>query len=271
MSETKKNQPAKVYLVGAGPGDPLLMTLRAVEVLEACELVLYDRLLDEACLQYAKQAELISVGKKPGEGTKDKQQEYIISLLIRYSYEGRKVVRLKGGDPFIFGRGGEEALALANSKIPFELVPGLSSFYAAPAMAGIPLTHRNLSNSFGVFTAHSCKGKEEGGGKEEGIDWERAAKLPTAVFLMGFNNLGEILKNLRKEGRKAETPIALISRASFRDQDTVVGTLENIEEKIEKRQEGGKRLKSPVSIVVGEVVCLRDKLEHFLSPLDSLT
>ena len=250
MNRKKTKEPAKVYLVGAGPGDPAFMTLRAVEVLGLCDVVLYDRLLDKACLKYAKNATLIPVGKKPGQNGK-KQQDRIIRLLIRYSYAGFTVVRLKGGDPLIFGRGGEELLALARSQVPFELVPGVSSFYAAPAMAAIPLSHRGLSDSFGVFTAHSCS--ETQGAWDRVINWEIAAKMPTAVFLMGLGNLSKIVSNLRKHGRQADTPIALISRASFPDQCTVVGTLANIQ----ARAQG---LRTPVTIVVGAVVDLRNEI-----------
>ena len=253
MDRKNIKKPAKVYLVGAGPGDPAFMTLRAVEILKSCDVVLYDRLLDKRCLQYAKNATLIPVGKKPGQnGKSSKQQERIIRLLIRYSYAGFTVVRLKGGDPLIFGRGGEELLALSKSQIPFELVPGVSSFYAAPEMAAIPITHRGLSASFGVFTAHaSCENTENN--SELGIDWEIAAKIPTAIFLMGLGKLSTIVGNLRKYGRKAETPIALISRASFPDQRTVVGTLANIE----TRSQG---LRTPVTIVVGAVVKLQNEI-----------
>ena len=234
------------------------MTLRAVEVLELCDVVLYDRLLDKGCLKYAKNAALIPVGKRPGQNGNSRQQEHIIRMLIRYSYAGFTVARLKGGDPLIFGRGGEEMLALARSQVPFELVPGVSSFYAAPGMAGIPLSHRGLSSSFGVFTAHNSHQKEiqdhsEQNSLDMAIDWETAAKMPTAVFLMGLGSLSKILSNLRKYGREAETPIALISRASFPDQCTVVGTLANIE----ARAQG---LRAPVTVVVGAVVNLQNEI-----------
>ena len=261
MSEKKRKGPAKVYLVGAGPGAPAFMTLRAVELLGLCDVLLYDRLIDKSCLQYAKRARLIPVGKEAGKGSKDKQQEDIIHLLIRYSREGLRTARLKGGDPFIFGRGGEELLALAEAEIPFEVAPGVSSFSAAPGIFGIPLTHRSISNSFSVFTAHSRKqGKEEA---ESEIDWEIAVRSPTAVFLMGLGNLALIVKNLREHGRKPETPIALLSRAGFPDQDIVLGTLKNIEER-----ERAKDLKGPVTIVVGETLHIHDKIKAFLSPIE---
>ncbi len=243
-------RPKKVHIVGAGPGDPSLLTIKAVQVLQNCDIVLYDRLIDPRILEYAKGATCIDIGKKVGQGQSLQNQESINQQLILYSQNGFKVVRLKGGDPFIFGRGGEEALALAQAQIPFEIVPGISSCYAAPGAVGIPLTHRQVASGFGVYTAHRAGNK-----KNLDIDWEIAAKLPTVVFLMGVQNLSEIIAGLVRYGRSLQTPVAIISRATLTEQLLAIGVLENIEEKA--RVEG---ICSPATIVVGEVVKLHSQI-----------
>ncbi len=242
-----------VSLVGAGPGNPDLLTLKAVEKLKVAEVVLYDRLIDKKILHHAKKALLIPVGKRLGANS-TVRQERIIHLMIRYSLMGKKVVRLKGGDPFVFGRGGEELLALAESKIPFDVVPGVSSFYAAPEMAGIPITHRGISNGFAVFTAKSKIEKNlEGNENILTVDWHLASKIPTLIFLMGVANLSLIVNSLLDNGRSPKTPIAIISRATYKDEIIIVGTLGNILSKKIK-------VSPPSTIVVGEVVKIRKEL-----------
>ncbi len=260
LSQKKKRESGKVYIIGAGPGDPALLTIRAVDILRFCDVVLYDRLIDKATLQHTKKdATLISVGKQPGKDSEEKRQKRICQLIVDYALSGFSVARLKGGDPFIFGRGGEEILALSEAQIPFEYVPGVSSFYAAPGATGIPVTHRSLSGSFGVFTAHTADSEEKvSNQKTTSIDWETAAKLQTSIFLMGVRNLPDIVRELTKYGRKPQTPVAVISCATLYQQKTVTGNLSNII----KRSEG---LKSPATVIVGNVVEIHTKVAPFIS------
>ena len=242
----------KVYLVGAGPGDPALATLKAVECLYKAEVVIYDYLANERLLEFASpQAERIYVGKKAGDHTMS--QEQINALLVE---KGRSsvVVRLKGGDPFIFGRGGEEALALREAGVSFEVVPGVTSAIAVPAYAGIPLTHRGLAASVAFVTGHEMPGKEK-----SDIHWNRlATSVGTLVFLMGVKNLEFISSQLMAHGRVAETPVAVIRWGTTAEQQTVAGTLGNIAQIVD--QAG---IKPPGIIVVGEVAGLRQQLNWF--------
>lgn len=242
-------QIGKVYLVGAGPGDPGLMTVRGLELLHQADVVIYDRLVNPAILEQASsKATRIFVGKS--DGKHHLPQEEINELLIRHARSGQQVIRLKGGDPFVFGRGGEEAQALAQAGIEFEVVPGVSSAVAVPAYAGIPLTDRRYSSSFAVVTGHSCKEKSP-------VDWTHlATAVDTLVVLMGVKSLPEIVDRLVAHGRSAETPIALIRWGTTGDQETVVGTLVDIKQRV-------PLLKPPVVIVIGEVVRLRDQLRWF--------
>ena len=214
---------SKVYLTGAGPGDPGLITLKAIECLKKAEVVIYDRLVNPELLKYAPpEAEIIYAGKasKKHSLTQDK----INRLIVKKAKEGKTVVRLKGGDPFLFGRGAEEALELAKNKIPFEIIPGVSSAIAVPAYAGIPLTHRQFTSSVGIFTGHEDPEKE--GSR---IDWEKISTgLGTLVFLMGVENLKPIVKNLIKFGRSPSTPCALIQNGTLPKQKTVSTTLDKI-------------------------------------------
>ena len=239
----------KVYLVGAGPGDLSLLTLKAVEVLKCVDIILHDHFIDKAILKYAKKATFIPVGKTSKEGNSTFQQERIIRLMIRYSYSGYKVCRLKGGDPFIFGRGGEELLALAKAKVPFEIVPGVSSFYSAPEVFGIPITHRGSAMNFGVFTAQTANQISS----KNSINWSLASELDTCIFLMGVNKLPFILNKLLEYKKNPKTPIAIISQATRQNQKLYIGTLANILEKTID-------LKPPATIVIGEVVNLRKKI-----------
>jgi uroporphyrinogen III methyltransferase/synthase len=237
----------KVYLMGAGPGDPGLMTLRGQEVLNKADVVFYDHLIHPDFLKWSPQAVHHYVGKV-GYGDHVAQEKILRSLkdaVERYEV----VVRLKGGDPFLFGRGGEEAEYLFHQGIDFEIVPGVTSALAVPAYAGIPLTHRELSSSVGMITGH-----QEG----DKIDWNALAKLETLVILMGVKNLGENFDNLLKAGKEPQTPAALITWGTYPRQQTLVGTLKDLPEKV--RREG---MEAPAIIVVGQVVGLRDQLQWF--------
>ncbi len=240
----------KVYLVGAGPGDPKLLTLRGLECLQRAEVVVYDRLVDPALLLYAPlQAECIYAGKERGHHTLP--QEEINALLIDRARQGKVVVRLKGGDPFVFGRGGEEAEALAAAGIPFEVVPGVSSAVAVPAAAGIPVTHRALASSFTVVAGH-----EGAGSATPQLDWAALARSGgTLVFLMGVTNLPEIVTQLVSHGRSPQTPVALVRWGTWPEQETITGTLADITARAAARHFG-----PPAVIVVGEVVALRERL-----------
>lgn len=243
----------KVYLVGAGPGDPGLVTLKGLECLKEADVIVYDRLLDERILDLASsRAEKIYVGKMAGEH--HRPQPEINQLLVARAKEGRTVVRLKGGDPFVLGRGSEEAEALVDNKIPFEVVPGVTSAIAVPAYAGIPVTHRGLASSLAVITGHEDPGKAD-----SGINWEKLATgVDTLVFLMGMQNLPEIIAKLVEHGRPPKTPVAVIEEGTKPAQKTVVGDLDNIVTRVKEHH-----LSPPAIIVVGEVVRLREKLGWF--------
>ncbi len=243
-----------VYLVGAGPGDPGLITLRGVECLQRADVVVYDRLIGRLLLTHAQGARLIDVGKQPHCHVVP--QDEINAILIHEARAGKVVVRLKGGDPFVFGRGGEEATALADAGIPFEIVPGVTSAIAAPAFAGIPVTHRGVSCGMAIVTGHRADGCAD----EPTCDWAQLARGPdTLVFLMGFQSLPHIVEQLVAHGRSPDTPVAVVERATFPRQRTVVGTLATIVE-----QAAGMR--PPIVIVVGEVVRLRETLRWFDLP-----
>jgi uroporphyrinogen III methyltransferase/synthase len=243
----------KVYLVGAGPGDPGLITLKGKECIRNSDVLIYDYLASPALLTYASpDVEIIYVGKK--EGTHTLPQEEINQLIVQKALAGNNVTRLKGGDPFVFGRGGEEAEALTARDIPFEVVPGVTSGVAAAAYAGIPITHRNMTSTMAFVTGHEHPDKET-----SNISWECLAKgIGTLVFFMGVKNLPEIVKQLVANGRSATTPVALVRWGTTPRQMTVTGTLENIVEEV--RTAG---LKAPAVIIVGEVVKLRESLKWF--------
>ncbi len=243
----------KVYLVGAGPGDPGLLTLKGKECLERADVVLYDYLANPALLQYApEQAERIYVGRR-GRG-RYQNQEDINRVLIERAKAGQVIVRLKGGDPFVFGRGGEEAEAAAAAGIDFEVVPGVSAAVAVPAYAGIPVTHRTLASMVTVVTGHEDPSKP---GTD--LDWTTLAMLPgTLVFLMGMKTLPAIVSRLVEQGRGTDTPVAAIRWGSRADQRTITGTLGDIVAKAE-----AAHFEPPTVIVIGEVVRLRDRLNWF--------
>ena len=243
----------KVYLVGAGPGDIGLLTLKGKACIEQADVLVYDYLAADALLQFArKDAELIYAGKKGGDHTLT--QTEINALLVQKALEGHTVTRLKGGDPFIFGRGGEEIEALIDAGIPFEVVPGVTSAIAAPAYAGIPLTHRKFTSTVTFITGHENPDKET-----SSINWESLAHMGgTLVFLMGVKNLPNIISRLRQEGASENTPAALIRWGTTSKQQAATGTLATIVENV--RTAG---LTSPCIIVVGEVVALREKMKWF--------
>jgi len=246
----------KVYLVGAGPGDPGLLTIKALELLRQADSVVYDYLVNPELLNHANEAEHIHVGKVGG-GRQTPQHE-INNLLISRASEGKIVVRLKGGDPFLFGRGAEESLALRDAGIPFEIVPGVSSALAVPAYAGIPLTHRSLSSSIAIVT-----GARAGDG-----DFDdkllRVHDADTIVVLMGISHLRKITDKLIKVGRSPETPAAVIRWGTYESQQIVTGKLTTIADLAE-----AERLRAPAVIVIGEVVRLHESLNWFGKELDA--
>ena len=245
------NNKGKVYIAGAGCGNEGLITVKLKSVMEKAECIIYDRLVNESILQYMKpDAELIYMGKENVEG--GELQKKINEIIVEKSREGLTVLRLKGGDPFVFGRGGEEIEALIAENIDFEVIPGISSAIAVPAYAGIPVTHRGINTSFHVFTGHM---------KKDGIehDYETVAKMEgTLVFLMGLGNLEKITENLIKHGKIPETPVAVIKNGTTAKQETYTGTLETIIEIVRENN-----VKAPVIIIIGEVVNLREKMKWF--------
>jgi uroporphyrinogen III methyltransferase/synthase len=242
-------KPGKVYLVGAGPGHPELLTVKAAELLRKADVVVYDRLVQEEVLALSKPAaERIYMGKPVGRH--GSRQEEIHALLLQKAREGKLVVRLKGGDPFLFGRGGEEAEYLAERGIPFEVIPGVSSALAAPLSAGIPVTHREAASTVAIVTGHLARGA---GGR---LNWKALSRMDTLIFLMSVHNLRLISDNLIRHGRSPATPAAMIQMAFWPDEQVVSGTLADIAAAVEKA-----RIKPPATLVVGEVVRLRGKLK----------
>ena len=245
----------KVYLVGAGPGDPKLITVKGMECLQQADVVVYDRLANPALLEYApKTAERIYCGKLPDHHTM--RQESINELLAEKALEGNIVVRLKGGDPCVFGRAGEEAEHLAEQGISFELVPGVTAGIAASAYAGIPVTHRDHGSSFAVVTGHLREDKPE-----LAVDKWRALAggIDTVAFYMGVANLPLIRTQLMLHGRDPQTPVAVIAWGTLPNQTTVTGTLSNIEERVAENP----RISNPAIILVGDVVKMREKINWF--------
>ncbi|MBR0260687.1 MAG: uroporphyrinogen-III C-methyltransferase [Selenomonadaceae bacterium] len=242
-----------VYLVGAGPGDAGLLTLKAREVLEAADVVIYDRLADDFILNFCAGAKKIYVGKSSGKHTL--KQEEINKLLVEEARQNKIVVRLKGGDPFVFGRGGEEALYLRENNLPFEIIPGVTSAIAVPAYAGIPVTHRGIATSFAVITGHEDPTKPE-----STINWEKlSTAVDTLIFLMGVANLPQIVEKLIEHGRKPDTPAALIRWGTKSNQEVFVTTL---------AEAPNAKILPPAIFIVGEVVNLREQLKWFeLRPL----
>jgi uroporphyrinogen III methyltransferase/synthase len=249
-----------VYLVGAGPGDPGLLTLKGARLLALAEVVVYDYLANPLLLSHCPKAEKIYVGKKAAAHSFT--QESINSLLVELGLKGKRVVRLKGGDPFIFGRGGEECEALKGAGVRFEVVPGITAAVAGPAYAGIPVTHRDFNSSFTFVTGHE---KEEssgfrGQGSASEIDWGTLAKLPALGFYMGVKSLSGICEKLIENGMDASMPAATIRWGTRPEQETVVGTLGDLAEKV-----AAAGLRPPAITIVGKVVSLRPTLDWFES------
>lgn len=240
----------KAYLVGAGPGRADLITVRGLRLLQQADVILYDRLVATELLLEAKaEAELIFVGKEPGHHVAS--QTVINQLLVMHVAAGKQVVRLKGGDPFVFGRGGEEALALQAAGLAFEIVPGISAALAVPAYAGIPVTHRGVATSFAVVTGHECN-------ETSHTDWLALARIPTLVIMMGVGQIAAIADHLMAAGRAADTPAAAISHGCTDQQQVVSATLKTIAFAIE-----ATGLQAPAVIVIGEVAALHEQLAWF--------
>ena len=240
----------KVYLTGAGPGDIDLLTVKALRAVEQADVIIYDRLANpDILLQTKEGCEFIYVGKEDSHHTLP--QEEINEVIYQSALKYKNVVRLKGGDPLVFGRGGEEGIYLRERGIEFEFIPGITSAIAVPEYAGIPVTHRGITVSFRVVTGHESKNKDH-----SQIPWENYKSDDTIIFLMGLHRLKFICKKLIEIGKPADYPVAVISKGTTPDEKTVVGTLETIYEK-------AKDLPTPALIVVGEVVRLREQLSWF--------
>lgn len=249
MSDRK----GKVYIIGAGPGDEGLITIKAVECLKKSDVIIYDYLVNKELLKHCKpDSEKFFVGKKSSCHTKT--QDEINSLLVNMALQGKTVARIKGGDPYIFGRGGEEALELVSNKIEFEVIPGVTAATASCAYAGISLTQRGYTSTLAFISGHEYPGKNE-----SDVDWSKISTgIGTLVFYMGVSNLPQITRKLIENGRHPGTPVALIRWGTYNNQETVTGTLENIAIKVKEQN-----FKPPAIIVVGEVVELRENLRWF--------
>jgi len=240
----------KVHLVGAGPGDMDLMTIKSLRLVREADVIIFDRLVNPEIFKEApKNCEFINVGKTDGRHLV--KQENINEIIYQSSIKYNNVVRLKGGDPFVFGRGGEEALYLKDKGVEFDITPGITSAISVPAYAGIPVTQRGVVSSFRVITGHEAPNKEI-----SQVDWDSFKSDETLMFLMGLHNIGKISSNLIKAGKSEDYPVAVISKGTTDNQKVVVGTLRNIEEK-------AKNLETPAIIIVGKVVNLRDSLKWF--------
>ncbi len=240
----------KVYLTGAGPGDLELLTIKALRLIQKADVIIYDRLVDPDILSETKSGcKFVYVGKESGNHIMP--QDEINETIYQHALQYETVVRLKGGDPFVFGRGGEEAAYLHDNGIEFDVIPGVTSAVSVPAYAGIPVTHRGIAVSFRVVTGHEAPDKES-----SQIPWETFSTDDTIIFLMGLHNLQKISDKLIEIGKSADTPCAVISKGTTKDQRVVVGTLSDIVEK-------SRDLPTPSLIVVGQVVKLREKLNWF--------
>lgn len=239
-------------MVGAGPGAPDLLTLRAVQRIGDADVIVYDRLIQREVLALANPAaERIYMGKPQGHHAR---QDEIQALLVQKAREGKTVIRLKGGDPFLFGRGGEEVEYLAEHGISFEVVPGVSSCLSAPLSAGIAVTHRECSSSVVIVTGHCAQGNDDR------VDWQAVAKIDTSVFLMGVHNIESIAQKLIAAGRSPSTPAAMIQMAYWNGEHVATGTLASIAAAV--RRAG---IEPPATLVVGEVVRLREKLQQLIA------
>ena len=244
-----KKKIGKVYLVGSGPGDPELLTLKARRIMAMGDVILYDALIDPAILNWAlPRAKKIHSGKR-GQDRHSVPQEKINAAMVKFAKQGKTVVRLKGGDPFLFGRGGEEAEFLADKNVPFEVVAGVSSITAVPVCAGIPLTDRRVTAQLTVISGHLTSGKTA-------IDWKKISPKGTLVIAMGVSSLQKIIEKLLRLGWKKSVPVAGICSGSTVQQQVVEGTLLSF---LERARSGEKFISSPALIVIGEVVRLRQR------------
>jgi uroporphyrin-III C-methyltransferase len=257
MERSKIKPKGKVYICGAGPGEPKLLTLRAAKLLSTCDVILYDRLVNKRTLKMAsKRSKKVYVGRESGDPSTN--QLNTNKLMLKFANDGKSILRLKGGDPFIFGRGGEEAEFLSKKKVRFEIIPGVSSLNGAAVYAGIPLTHRDYSSSVIILTGHEAMGK-----KKSSIRWKAVTKAAdTIVIFMGLEQMKYIISNLIKAGLNKNTKIAIVQNATSSIQRVITGTLYNIESKVKL-----KKIQSPSIIIVGDVVGIQKKIKWFVPNL----
>ncbi|HEX6293933.1 MAG TPA: uroporphyrinogen-III C-methyltransferase [Nitrososphaeraceae archaeon] len=251
MNGTNNKSKGKVYICGAGPGNPDLITKRCWDLLKNCDIILYDRLVGREILELIPEnTPKVYVGRSSGDPTTNQLKTN--QVMLQYALKGKKVLRLKGGDPFIFGRGGEEAEFLNENAIDFEIIPGISSAIGSAVYSGIPLTHRQFSSSVAIVTGHEDPTK-----KEKSIRWEKlATAVDTLVILMGIENLESIIKNLINYGLSNDTKIAVIQNGTLKEQKIIIGNLNNIRKKMDDAS-----IKPPAVIIIGEVVSLSDKIK----------
>ncbi|PID15980.1 uroporphyrinogen-III C-methyltransferase [Sporosarcina sp. P34] len=241
-----------VYIVGAGPGDPKLLTIRGLECIQQADVILYDRLVNVELLEHAKaSAELIYCGKEPGKH--GMIQDEIHRVLVEQANLGKEVLRLKGGDPFVFGRGAEEAAVLRQARIPFEIVPGITAGIAAPAYAGIPVTHRDHAASFAIVPG---QGRAEKG--QDFLNWAAISQIDTVAFYMSVGNIEHITKSLIEHGKSETTPVAVIEWGTTKNQRTITGELATISQEIQTYH-----IQNPSMILVGDVVGVREEISWF--------
>jgi uroporphyrin-III C-methyltransferase len=254
VEQSKVRPKGKVYICGAGPGDRDLLTIKAAKLLSECDVILYDRLVNKGILNMTtSHSKIVYVGRESGDPTTN--QIITNELMLKYANEGKKILRLKGGDPFIFGRGGEEAEFLSSKNIKYEIVPGISSLNGAAVYAGIPLTHRDYSSSVVILTGHESIEK-----KKSSIKWDSIAKAAdTIVIFMGLEQLKHITKKMIGAGVTKKADIAVIENATSNKQRVIIGNLDNIEKKVKE-----KKIQSPVIIIIGKVVGIQNKIKWFL-------
>lgn len=240
----------EVYIVGAGPGDPDLITVKALKAIQAADVILYDRLVNKELLNESKPSAVrVFCGKFPGNHTMT--QDRINRLLVKFASKGKRVVRLKGGDPFVFGRGGEEAVYVKKFGIPVHIIPGITAGIAAPAYAGIPVTHREYGNSFAVVTGHQMDGKKD-------ANWAHlATAVDTLIIYMGIKNLPDICASLMENGRSGNTMAAIIEQGTTSAQHVVTAPLQQLAEEAKKQSVG-----NPAIVIVGDVVRCREQLQR---------
>jgi uroporphyrin-III C-methyltransferase len=254
VEQSKVGPKGKVYICGAGPGDRDLLTIKAAKLLSECDVILYDRLVNKGILNMtSSHSKKVFVGRESGDPTTN--QMITNELMLKYANDGKKILRLKGGDPFIFGRGGEEAEFLSSKNIKYEIVPGISSLNGAAVYAGIPLTHRDYSSSVVILTGHESIEK-----KKSSIKWDSIAKAAdTIVIFMGLEQLKQITRKMIGAGVTKKSDIAVIENATSNKQRVIIGNLGNIERKVKQ-----KKIQSPAIIIIGKVVGIQNKIEWFL-------